>query len=404
MDSLTVCANTLLENSPLLTVVFISFIFLASFTVLNMLIGMLCEVVTAVAAAEKEKAIVVFVKSRLFDALESLDKDNSGTISKDEFEKLLEIPAAVQALDELGVDVPNLVSMKNHLFEAEEMERMGVEVVDKNETGKDQTELKSKGVAGADDDSDFEFMEENSVEGEEKTAALAFADFLEMVIRLRADNRPSVLDIVDLRKLVLKNNRSVLTSVDGLEKMNGRLTKKMQDVTSTLDRFCTSHRQMLLGLPLEAPQGNFSASRSTPEAKPSPQSSLKLAGKANDVLVLDELPRPVLESLDFFERLDSLETFDEAPFSNVPCESDPTGRPFAASGPTAAAAEAPGRPPEDPARDIFSAGDDAAPLQPSSSWMDPQERRFFNDAASSSHVSSISGDGDSIMSDNLDIE
>merc|ERR1712226_13484 len=97
--------------------VFIIFVLLASLMVLNMLIGMLCAVVTAVAAQEKEKVLVTYVKSKLMSVLEKLDEDKNGTISKDEFEQLVHVPEAVRALEDLGVDVPNLTSLADHLFE-----------------------------------------------------------------------------------------------------------------------------------------------------------------------------------------------------------------------------------------------------------------------------------------------
>merc|ERR1712226_1182517 len=102
--------------------VFIIFVLLASLMVLNMLIGMLCAVVTAVAAQEKEKVLVTYVKSKLMSVLEKLDEDKNGTISKDEFEQLVNIPEAVRALEDLGVDVPNLTSLADHLFEEDAMD------------------------------------------------------------------------------------------------------------------------------------------------------------------------------------------------------------------------------------------------------------------------------------------
>merc|ERR1719210_951790 len=90
--------------------------------VLNMLIGGLCAVVTAVAAAEKEKALVNYVKSKLFDVLHRLDEDQNGTISKSEFDQLVHIPEAVTALNELGVDVQNLMSLADFLFEVDEVD------------------------------------------------------------------------------------------------------------------------------------------------------------------------------------------------------------------------------------------------------------------------------------------
>merc|ERR1719311_1672515 len=101
LDDVAKTANHLLKESPLMTLVFILFILLSSFTVLNLLIGMLCEVVSVVSVIEKEKATVSWVKSKLMYVLEEIDEDGSGMISKDEFEKLIQVPSAVEAMQEL---------------------------------------------------------------------------------------------------------------------------------------------------------------------------------------------------------------------------------------------------------------------------------------------------------------
>merc|ERR1719217_1878795 len=96
-----------------------AFVLLSSLTILNMLIGVLCEVVSAVAEAEKEKAVVTYVKSQLIDVLTDLDSDGTGTISKEEFAVLLEVPSAVEALEQLGVDVPTLFQLAEVIFDME---------------------------------------------------------------------------------------------------------------------------------------------------------------------------------------------------------------------------------------------------------------------------------------------
>merc|ERR1712113_1026805 len=158
----------LARHNLAMAAVFILFVLVSSLMGLNMLIGVLCAVVTAVAAAEKEKILVSYVKSKLMGVLVRLDEDGNGTISKEEFDQLVHIPDAVRALEELGVDVQNLVSLADHLFEVDEHHHEHVDHDNEKEQGK------------ADGD--------NSEEGKSMT----FADFLEMVIRLRADNTPCV--------------------------------------------------------------------------------------------------------------------------------------------------------------------------------------------------------------------
>ena len=67
-------------------IVFFVYVFLSMFTVLNMLIGVLCEVVTAVSAATKEESLIEKVRENLMDVLMEADIEGSGTISEREFQ------------------------------------------------------------------------------------------------------------------------------------------------------------------------------------------------------------------------------------------------------------------------------------------------------------------------------
>merc|ERR1712113_1161593 len=115
----------LARHNLAMAAVFILFVLVSSLMGLNMLIGVLCAVVTAVTAAEKEKILVTYVKSKLMGVLVRLDEDGNGTISKDEFDQLVHIPEAVRALEELGVDVESLVALGDHLFQSEDHDDHG---------------------------------------------------------------------------------------------------------------------------------------------------------------------------------------------------------------------------------------------------------------------------------------
>merc|ERR1719424_1616106 len=95
------------------------FVMLSSVTVMNMLIGVLCEVVGKVAAAEKDNAARAQVKTTLLGMLKRLDQDNSGVISKDELLDMLEDPDALDVLSELDVDVKHFVQLMDMLYEEE---------------------------------------------------------------------------------------------------------------------------------------------------------------------------------------------------------------------------------------------------------------------------------------------
>merc|ERR1719473_2056278 len=83
-------------GSYLLLGVFMVYILLSSFTVLNMLIGVLCEVVSATATGERQKQAVMEVKEKMESVFEKIDVDGSGKVSRDEFDQMKEDKIAIR--------------------------------------------------------------------------------------------------------------------------------------------------------------------------------------------------------------------------------------------------------------------------------------------------------------------
>lgn len=131
------------------------YILFASLTVMNMLVGVLCEVVSIVSAVEKETMLVNFVKQQLAPMLDKggLTAGSEQTVGKEDFIKILEQPEAARALQEVGVDVVGLVDFTDFIFQ----------------NGKE----------------------------------LSFSDCMDLVLQLRGTNNATVKDIVDLRKHVM---------------------------------------------------------------------------------------------------------------------------------------------------------------------------------------------------------
>eukprot|EP00448_Togula_jolla_P030170 CAMPEP_0170640612 /NCGR_PEP_ID=MMETSP0224-20130122/40322_1 /TAXON_ID=285029 /ORGANISM="Togula jolla, Strain CCCM 725" /LENGTH=258 /DNA_ID=CAMNT_0010971139 /DNA_START=105 /DNA_END=879 /DNA_ORIENTATION=- len=117
VDNISEIATEHMEESFFIGCLFMFFVFLTALMVFGMLTGLLCAVVNAVAAAEKEKVLVTFVKLKIRKILLTHDTAETGQITKDEFEELLLMPAIFEALNDLGVDVDNLASVSDQLFQ-----------------------------------------------------------------------------------------------------------------------------------------------------------------------------------------------------------------------------------------------------------------------------------------------
>jgi len=139
----------------LLGAVLLTFVLLASLTVLNMLIGVLVEVVSVVASVEREELTVNTVKTSMERIMEltGVDVDANNAISRTEFEQLLEVPTAARLINEIGVDVVGLIDYADLIFDGGQKE-------------------------------------------------LSFSEFFEVLLSLRGKNAATVKDIVDLRKFI----------------------------------------------------------------------------------------------------------------------------------------------------------------------------------------------------------
>lgn len=143
------------DDNDLFALIFVFFVLIVSITVMNMLVGVLVGVINTITAVEKEQLMIHFVKENLLELMETvcLDQDNDGKITRAEFDRLIQVPAAIRSFDQMGVDVVGLVDLADFIFKDDAVE-------------------------------------------------LSFEDFIELVLQLRGSNQATVKDIVDLRKCV----------------------------------------------------------------------------------------------------------------------------------------------------------------------------------------------------------
>jgi len=161
MDSVSSLVEPLLKQNIALVFMLYSFILIASLTVMNMLIGVICEVVSAVAATERESLNLGFVRDKIEELMTEgeADEDSDGKISKKEFVKLMNQEKALEILQEVGVDGVSLLDLQDTLF--------------------------------ASDTNDPTNEEEKKLD---------FTEFMDLILDLRGGNHATVKDMVTLRK------------------------------------------------------------------------------------------------------------------------------------------------------------------------------------------------------------
>jgi voltage-gated sodium channel len=211
LDDATSVINDVKDYSFTMVCLFMVYVLITNFTLLSMLVGVLCEVVANVADQNKEEIIITFVKSTLEEVLRAIDQNNDGTISEKEFTELLAKPEVEDALSQVGVNVDNLAGLK-----------------------------------------DFFFHSDSACEEE---LQLSWTSFLETVLSLRSTNNATVLDITQSRHLV---KRYFLETRDHMNRLENRLQTLFYGAPKkTLARQGTTNPEKLWARGMDEQRGIF---------------------------------------------------------------------------------------------------------------------------------------------------
>jgi len=152
------------NQQPIFGLIVLLYIFVAFLTVLNLLVGVIVQVVNVVSEVESEEMAVKDVKRRLMTAVENnVDsgwKGESTVLSRDDFQSLVTQPDIVKALASLRVDCVALLESEDIIFSTTSLSGGFPEPVD----------------------------------------SIPFGAFMEIVMQLRGSNQATVKDMVQLRK------------------------------------------------------------------------------------------------------------------------------------------------------------------------------------------------------------
>lgn len=116
LDNLAPFMNNIRAESAAVVVIVLVFMALACLTLMNMLLGVLCEVISDVSNQEEEDAARSGVGCKLMEVAASLDTDGSGRVSAKEFSAILHNKDALRALENVGVDPIDVVELASLMF------------------------------------------------------------------------------------------------------------------------------------------------------------------------------------------------------------------------------------------------------------------------------------------------
>jgi hypothetical protein len=139
-----------------------AFFFVATLTIMNMLVGVLVEIIGVVSAVERDAMKLKFVKEEIIYGMKEggMEVHRNMVITKQDFEAFIMKPAASKTMRSVGVDPVALVELCDYIFSG-----------------------KFHGI--------------NDKDG------LTFQQFVELVLELGGTNPASVKDVIDTRKAVI---------------------------------------------------------------------------------------------------------------------------------------------------------------------------------------------------------
>jgi chaperonin cofactor prefoldin len=122
-DDLTMCMDSLRGPGDYVYVlIFLTYMVLSGFIVMNMVIGILAEVITATGCDEKMSQKNDILGAAIRSIKAEMDTDNSGCISRHEFEQMKDHESVIKALEMLEIDEDTFNNIGNVMFHKDKPE------------------------------------------------------------------------------------------------------------------------------------------------------------------------------------------------------------------------------------------------------------------------------------------
>lgn len=187
-DELAYACNAISQESIALFWLFTLFVVFSCITLLNMLIGVLCQVVEDNSQEHSKQKMLVDLKTSLEEAFEALDTSHDGKISEEEFKKMRTDPNVLDIFLRLGMEEDAMVQRLNHMQET----------IFHNQK-------QEEGGEGLDS------------EGPPRSSSLSFKQFCDEVIEMQMGNACGVLDVQLLAAKVRSEDSKLRNQLSRLE-------------------------------------------------------------------------------------------------------------------------------------------------------------------------------------------
>lgn len=232
LDDISTPLNDLSEQGDwVLVAFFLAYVFLSSFTLLNMLLGMLCDVISDVTAAEKHQVAEAKLSDSILEILECYDTDEmSGFISRTAFQSLTQNPEFISALRKFDVRVEDVCELEEVIFERHRHEH------------------------------------DNDISAGSEQILISFKELLEVILRLHDNSGATVNDIAGIQHSIAqleerldKSDRWQQEVLSRLQELPGKLhgLKGAHILEAGEEPYSRAHNQGVMGLQLGSSDVGF---------------------------------------------------------------------------------------------------------------------------------------------------
>merc|ERR1711865_822923 len=198
-DNLDETVQAIMDQSLLLMWVFFVFLIITFATLLNMLIGVVCEVISDAAAEEEEQESADLLKNTITDAFQEIDANDDGMVCETEWMRISENEKVRETMEGLGIEPERM---------EERLEQMSLMLFADPEEGLVQAP-----------------EEEAEDADHEDRSGLTVEQLIERLNDMRPDQDANALDLELMKAQVTKDQKLFKTK---LKKVKKGLTKFLQ--------------------------------------------------------------------------------------------------------------------------------------------------------------------------------
>jgi hypothetical protein len=242
-DSITDIMFELSRKSQAMMMLFLLHVGLTNLTLLNILVGVICQVIQEATDAQRERAHLRAVKELLLKHLEAIDENNNKLISPIEYKQLISVPEVSDVLEkECAIEPTQLLLIGETLF------------------------FDRKNPGG--------YRE------------ITFGAVVKAVLSLRGGQPSKAGDMMVVQRDIKYLNKKMNRFQDAMNKREDEMIQRQKGIDAKMDRMTAVMEEIMNGMKLRVSFGESPATSGSKELRIESPSRNNIRGDSNDSLFL----------------------------------------------------------------------------------------------------------------------